>query len=224
MIDMPRESRRTVQEVHHYLLTQLNLALRRPGMYGGEIALRLYMDATAFADDREAAWREELEQLRTRECFPSTGVRGAFRLLWGDDHEGAVSSVYAEIAHRQGWLELDRTLSLAEYDEIFRTSKSWCAQDRFLSEVYTTFGPPSVLFGGTNPNFPKTLAYSTDRPEDPLICFHLWNGFASPPSSESVPVHAEPALLAIRTGGTRFTDGFTFAPEGTSRRQPSDQL
>ncbi|MFI7469455.1 hypothetical protein [Nonomuraea sp. NPDC049646] len=216
---MPPESKRTVQELHRYLLNQLNAVLRRPGMFGGEMALRLYLDAMAFADDREALWREEMEQLRIRECFLSTGVRGAFRLLWEDDHEGAVSSVYAEIAHRRGWLELDRTLSSAEYDEILRTSTSWCGQDRFLSEVHTTFGPPSVLFGGANPNFPKTLAYCTNRPEDPLICFHLWNGFASPLDGRSPPVHAEPALLAIRSGGARFIDGFTFTPEGTSRRR-----
>jgi hypothetical protein len=223
MIGMPDESgSRTIQQVREYLLTQLNLALRRPGMFGGEIALWLFMGAMAFTDDREEAWREELDMLRTRGASVSTGVTGAFQRLWGDGHEGAVSSVFAEVAHRQGWLALDRTLSSTEYDQMLISSRSWCTQDRFLSEVSATFGPPSVLFGGTNPNFPKTLAYATGRSEDALICFHLWNGFASHPIAGPAPVHTEPVLLAVRIGGARFADGFTFTPEGTSRRQPSE--
>ncbi|MFD5922279.1 hypothetical protein ACFVYP_36675 [Kitasatospora sp. NPDC058201] len=48
---------RTAREVREYLLTQLNGALRRPGMCGGETTLRLYLDAVAFADAAEPAWQ-----------------------------------------------------------------------------------------------------------------------------------------------------------------------
>ncbi|MEV8326648.1 hypothetical protein [Kitasatospora sp. NPDC056731] len=212
---------RTAQEVREYLLTHLNDALRRPGMYGGETALRLYLDAVAFAADADQEWQEELKDLQTRRGSSSTGVRGAFQDLWGDAHEGAVASVYAEIAHRQGWLQLDRTLTSAEYDELRRISESWCREDRLLSDVVTRFGPPSILFGGNNPNYPKTLAYATDRRDDTLLCFHLWNSFATSPSSSSASVHAEPVLWAFRDGGTLFTDGFTFTPEGSARRRAS---
>ncbi|MFD6936661.1 hypothetical protein ACFWAP_10990 [Streptomyces goshikiensis] len=147
---------RTAQEVREYLLTHLNDALRRPGMYGGEAALRLYLDAVAFAADAEQEWQEELKDLQTRRGPSSSGVRGAFQDLWGDAHEGAVASVYAEIAHRQGWLRLDRTLTSAEYDEIRRISESWCREDRLLSDVVTRFGPPSILFGGTTPTTPRS--------------------------------------------------------------------
>ncbi|MGQ4385176.1 hypothetical protein [Streptomyces sp. SAS_270] len=207
---------RTAQEVREYLLAQLNAAMRRPGMYGGETALRLYLDAVAFADAAEQVWQEELKDLQTRVVF-STGVRGAFQELWGDTHEGSVASVYAEIAHRQGWLRLDRTLTSSEYDEIRHAGETWCREDRFLSDVVTAFGPPSVLFGGTNPNYPKTLAYTTGRRDDALLCFHLWNGFLPSPSPSSSCVHAEPILWAFRAGGTLFMDGFTFTPEGTAR-------
>ena len=213
---------RTVQEVRDHLVTHLNAALRRPGMYGGEMAVRLYLDAVAFADAAEKAWQEELEGLRTRRAFFATGVGGAFQGLWGDAHEGSVASVYAEIAHRQGWLRLDRTLTSVEYDEIRRTSGPWCRKDRLLSDVVTAFGPPSVLFGGSNPRCSKTLAYATDRRDDPLLCFHLWNGLSPSPSSPSASVRAEPALWAIRAGGTLFTDGFTFTPEGAARRTNAD--
>ncbi|MFE0463730.1 hypothetical protein ACFW1A_31205 [Kitasatospora sp. NPDC058965] len=219
-----RNDRRTAQEVLDYLLTHLNDALRRPGMYGGETAIRLYLDAVAFADASEQEWQQELKDLQTRRGSSSTGVRGAFQDLWGDAHEGAVASVYAEIAHRQGWLQLDRTLTSAEHHEIRRVSETWCRQDRLLSDVVTAFGPPSVLFGGNNPNYPKTLAYATDQRDDSLLCFHFWNSFAADPSSPSVSIHAEPVLWAFRHGGTLFTDGFTFTPEGFARRDWAESL
>ncbi|MEY7975449.1 hypothetical protein AB8O53_03800 [Streptomyces pilosus] len=213
-----RNDGRTAQEVLDYLVAHLNGALRRPGMYGRETAIMLYLDAVAFADATEQAWQQELQDLQTRRGFSATGVRGAFEDLWGDAHEDAVASVYAEIAHRQGWLQLDRTLTSAEHHEIRRASQTWCRKDRLLSDVITAFGPPSVLFGGDNPNYPKTLAYATDQRDDTLLCFHLWNSFATDPRSSSVSVHAEPVLWAFRYGGTLFTDGFTFTPEGSARR------
>jgi hypothetical protein len=214
---------RTALEVREYLLTQLNAAMRRPGMYGGEMALRLYLDAVAFADDVEQAWHQELRDLQSRQMSFSTGVHGAFQDLWGDAHEGAVASVYAEIAHRHAWLRLDRALTTTEYDDVCHTSSTWCREDRFLSDIVTAFGPPSVLFGGSNPNYPKTLAYAAGRREDPLLCFHLWNGLAPSPSQSPTPVHTEPVLWAFRAGGDLFIDGFTFTPEGSTRRSQSSE-
>ncbi|MFI1092114.1 hypothetical protein [Streptomyces sp. NPDC020917] len=212
---------RTVQDVLDYLVTHLNGALRRPGMYGGEVAIRLYFDAVAFADAAEQAWKQELKDLQTRRASFPTGVRGAFQDLWGDAHEGAVASVYAEIAHRQGWLRRDRTLTSTEHDEIRRVSETWCRKDRLLSDVVTEFGPPSVLFGGNNPHYPKTLAYATGQRDDALLCFHLWNDFARTPGQSLASVHAEPVLWAFRNGGALFTDGFVFTPEGSARRRAS---
>ncbi|GLW20537.1 hypothetical protein Mame01_05800 [Microbispora amethystogenes] len=39
----------TLETVRAYLLAQANSALRRPSMHGGEIAVRLYLDAVAVA-------------------------------------------------------------------------------------------------------------------------------------------------------------------------------
>jgi len=36
-------------DVRNYLVAELNATLRWPGMYGGEMAMRLYLDAVAFA-------------------------------------------------------------------------------------------------------------------------------------------------------------------------------
>jgi hypothetical protein len=63
---------RTAEEMRNYLLTQLNSALRRPGMYGGEVAIRLFWDAVAFADDREHAWGGQARRGRQRLPLAST--------------------------------------------------------------------------------------------------------------------------------------------------------
>ncbi|MFD9787809.1 hypothetical protein ACFWYX_28195 [[Kitasatospora] papulosa] len=73
-----RNDERTAQEALDYLVMHLNGALRRPGMYGGETAIRLYLDAVAFAEASEQEWQQELKDLQTRRGFSSTGVRGAF--------------------------------------------------------------------------------------------------------------------------------------------------
>ncbi|MGW3106679.1 hypothetical protein [Streptomyces sp. NPDC001100] len=39
-------------EIHAYLIRQLNLALRRPGMFGNESALRTLLDHLLFVEER----------------------------------------------------------------------------------------------------------------------------------------------------------------------------
>ena len=73
---------RTVADVRGYLLSELNSALRRTGMYGGEMALRLYFDAVAYADEREQDWRRETDLLPDRGAGVSTGVSGAGSLAF----------------------------------------------------------------------------------------------------------------------------------------------
>lgn len=82
----------TAQEVLDYLVTRLSGALRRPGRYGGEMAIRPYFDAVAFADATAQAWQQDLKGPVTRRGFSSIGVRGAFQDLWSDAHEGVVAS------------------------------------------------------------------------------------------------------------------------------------
>ncbi|MFB7383910.1 hypothetical protein ACFC0A_41625, partial [Kitasatospora purpeofusca] len=99
----------------------------------------------------------------------------------------------------------DPHLGRAPRDPSRRVSETWCRKDRLLSDIVTAFGPPSVLFGGNNPNYPKTLAYATDQRDDTLLCFHLWNSFAPAPSTTSASDHAEPVHRAFRDGGTLFS-------------------
>jgi hypothetical protein len=210
---------RTISDVRAYLLEQVNLALRRPGMYGGEIALRLYFDAMAFVDGREQLWAEDLAALKSREAFFPTGVTGAVERVMGERAEDVMASVYAEVAHRHTWLTLDKELSPVEYDHVRESFRPWCAHDRTHSDVLAEFGPPSMLIGGSNPLYPKTLAYGTARPDNPLIFLHVWNGTEPGATASWPPDHPEPVLLAARCGEERFIDGFTFTPKGAVRRE-----
>ncbi|MGV9776739.1 hypothetical protein ACWDS7_32515, partial [Streptosporangium sp. NPDC003464] len=64
----------------------------------------------------------------------------------------------------------------------------------------------------------KTLAYTTERVTDLMICFHLWNGTDPGTRSSWSPAHNEPILLAVRCGRGPFKDTFTFTPQGSMRR------
>src|SRR3954471_20093933 len=136
---------RTVADVRGYLVDQLNSALRRSSMYGGESALRIFFDAMAFVDDREQDWHRELDALRNRGASSSTGASGAVEQVLGERSEHVMASVYADLAHRYGWLKLDQPLESAEYDRIRRDVVAWCASDRTMSGTLAEFGPPSIL-------------------------------------------------------------------------------
>lgn len=144
--------------VRAYLVEQLNFALRRPGMYGGELAIRMLFDHLLFVEQRSQAWNEEMHALEERGAWAATGVQGAFDCLLPGDHGYSVSSVYAEIARRLGWLVPDRVLDSASYASLRQTAGVWAAQDRVWGDVVARFGPPSVLFGGTNPLYGKHWA------------------------------------------------------------------
>ncbi|MEU6802228.1 hypothetical protein [Streptomyces neyagawaensis] len=79
------------------------------------------------------------------------------------------------------------------------------------------FGAPSVLFGGTNPLYGKTLGYLSEDPGQPMVVFHLWNGAAAGTDSWP-PEHEQPLLLAVRFGGGPFRRSVTFIPEGERRK------
>jgi hypothetical protein len=237
----PAPPRPAPGDLRGYLLTQFNQALRRLGMYGGEDALLLLADALAFADACQPEWNETIAELQAHGAATSARVRGAFQRLWGDqgpNPHDAVASIYAEVALPRGWVTLDHALDRREYDELDQSSAPWAGQDRTLTGVLATYGPPSIWFGGTNPYYPKTLGYTTaptaptaDGGPHSLICFHLWNR-PQPAAAPRRAVHDEPILLAVRhpshpgpghhgPGSSRpFADRFTFTPAGARHRHP----
>ncbi|WP_369269210.1 hypothetical protein AB5J55_03430 [Streptomyces sp. R11] len=65
----------SAEEIHAYLVEQLNPALRRPGMFGGETALWMLVDHLLFMEGQPTAWAEEKERLAERGCWDALGVR-----------------------------------------------------------------------------------------------------------------------------------------------------
>ncbi|MFE7528987.1 hypothetical protein ACFU7Y_25210 [Kitasatospora sp. NPDC057542] len=205
-------------EIHTYLVARLNDALRRPGMWGGELGIRLMLDHLLLLERRQEAWDDEQRALEQRKAWTPTGVKGAFGGFLPADHDASVASVYAEFAHRQGWLRTDRVLSTDEYASMLATIDSWAAHDRVWADVTSFFGTPSVLFGGTNPYYGKTLGYVTAGLSAPMVFFHLWNGTDPDAEPSWPPAREQPLLLAIRRGDASFAASFTYTPEGHRRR------
>ncbi|TDC59422.1 hypothetical protein E1258_17985 [Micromonospora sp. KC207] len=213
-------------EARRHHRKQVNDVLRRPGMYGrDETAERLVLEAMAAVNGSLSRWWAECDGLRERRAFTATGVRGAYcDVLPAGALRDATASMYAGIAHRCGWLDLDRALSKAEYRQLMADLDGWVAQDRTLSEVIETFGAPSLWIGGTNSFYSKTFAYTTADPDDHLICLHLWNTIANvAPDARLRGVHPEPVVLAVRHRPGDFSGSFSFTPEGLRRRPTRDQ-
>ncbi|RMI45529.1 hypothetical protein EBO15_09450 [Actinomadura harenae] len=209
---------RAAAEIRDYLVDQLNLTLRRPEMYGGETAIRLVLDHLEYAEHRDRAGLPSL--LEERGAWTPRGVTGAFAQVIPGDYESGIASVYAEYAQARGWLKIDRALTAAEYSALATEYRRWTAQDRSLTDVLETFGPPSILFGGTNPLYGKTLSYTSGAPTDPVVSFHLWNGTEPDAESTWPPLYNEPVLLVARSTTQTFETSLAFTPEGT-RRRPS---
>lgn len=211
-------ARPTLHEMRQYHVSRLNEALRRPGMWGRELTIRMFMDAVAFVEGLEEVWRHEQEMLRTRGAFNALGVHGVVTELMPRyrDDGAAVASVYADIAWRHGWLTVDRTLPDAELRPLRDDPTSWCTRNRNLDDVLAALGPPSVRFGGGTPHFSKTLAYASADHSQRLVCLHFagvydWKAPSPQPTSP-------PTLVAIRYGDGPFHDTFTFTPAGVAYR------
>ncbi|WP_245769718.1 hypothetical protein [Streptomyces indicus] len=208
------------EEIRAHLVEYLNLALRRPGMFGGETTLRILFDHLLFVERQPEGFAQQQQVLADRGAWSAIGVTGAFRdLIPGRNYEYGMASVYAEFALRRGWLRPDRVLADDEYEALKGRVRQWAGEDRTWADVTAEFGSPCVLFGGTNPRYGKTLGYLSEDLEQPMVVFHLWNGSA-PGAEPWPPEHEQPLLLAVRYGEGPFRQTFTFTPEGL-RRKPS---
>jgi len=207
---------RDADDIRAYLRDRVNSAVRRLGMFGGELSMILLSEALAYASGQEQQWERQRAALKDREGFYPTGVTGAVQdILRRDDQpDDAVASVYAELAHRNGWLNLDRALTKAKYDNLSTQVASMCRRDWTMTELRLRLGAPSVLCGGGNPRFPSTLVYLAEDPERPAVCLHFWNG--TDERTGQWPKFSEPLLFAVRHGSGRFRESFTFTPAGTA--------
>jgi hypothetical protein len=213
-----------VDEIHAYL--QLNRALRRPGMFGThDSALRMLIDHLLFVEKEPEAWVEQERAWESRGVLTSSSVAGAFRDLIPEGYDQhCIASVYAEFAHRRGWLRADRPLSTDQHRALRTGVRQWAETDRLCADVTAEFGSPSILFGGTSPLYSKTLGYLSEDPDEPMVFFHLWNGSTPDTESPWPPEHEEPLLIAVRFGDGPFRQTFTFTPEGQRRGPESGRV
>jgi hypothetical protein len=67
-------------EIRAYLIDELNLVLRRPGMFGkeSELALRMLMDHLLFVECQPEALADQQCVWEERGAWSSTGVAGVF--------------------------------------------------------------------------------------------------------------------------------------------------
>ncbi|MFB7656406.1 MULTISPECIES: hypothetical protein [unclassified Streptomyces] len=206
----------TAEEIRTHLVDQLNQALRRAGMFGGEVALRLLIDHLLFVERRPEAFARQQQEWEERGLWSCIGVRGAFRdAMLGHSDEYGMASVYGEFAQRCGWLSPDRVLAPRAYEDLVGRVRRWAGKDRTWADVTTEFGEPSVLFGGTNPRYGKTLGYLSEDPEQPMVFFHLWNDFEREAE--------QPLLLAVRFSGQPLPHALTFTPQGELRRSATGE-
>lgn len=214
----------TSSEMHRHLVEQLNSALRRPGMYGGQTTLLLLVHQLLFMERRPQAWDEYKRLLEERGAWYSTGVTGVFRHLFPDnDDEHGASSVFAEFAFQCDWLRPDRVLDTRAYDALSSSVHQWARTDRVWADVVEEFGAPSVLFGPISPFHGKTLGYLTDDPHTPMVFFHLGGKVGPGAAPSGQPPRPESILLAVRLSGGSFPADLTFTPEGRRLRPaPAD--
>ncbi len=220
------ESLAGADEIHAYLVEQLNSALRRPGMFSQrDAALRMLVDHLLFVERQPEVWAEERRSWASRGAAgSSTGLGGMFEeLMPGGYDQNCVASVYAEFAHRRGWLRPDRLLPADEHRALRARVRPWAQTDRSWADVLSEFGPPSILCGGASPLYSKTLGYLGEDPEEPMVFFHLWNGSTTAAESTWHELD-EPVLLAVRFADTPFDEAFTFSPEGQRRRPKPGSL
>ncbi|MEU9094255.1 hypothetical protein ACIOEW_19495 [Streptomyces sp. NPDC087901] len=212
------DSLATAPEIHAHLIDQFNHVLRSPETFGGEVSLHVLIRNLLFVERRPEAFALQRQAWIDSRTLTATGVIGAYReLIPGRSYDDGMASVYAEFAQRCGWLESDRLLTPAEYEALKSSVRPWAGKDRTWPDVTAAFGPPSVLLGGDNPLYGKTLGYLSEDTEQPMVVFHLWNGSA-PGTDSWPPEHEQPLLLAVRFGDGPFRETFTFTPEGERRR------
>ncbi|MEU1086635.1 hypothetical protein ABZ401_07320 [Streptomyces sp. NPDC005892] len=212
-------------QIHTHLVEQLNSALRRPGIFSqGDAALRMLVDHLLFVERQPEVWAEEQRSWASRGAGSSTGLGCMFEeLMPGGHDQNCVASVYAEFAHRRGWLRPDRLLPADEHHALRARVRPWAQTDRSWADVLSEFGPPSILCGGTSPLYSKTLGYLGEDREEPMVFFHLWNGRTTAAESARREFD-EPVLLAVRFADAPFDEAFTFTPEGQRRRPEPGSL
>lgn len=195
MISMPeRPDLRSSPEMREHLVSELNAALRRPGMYGGELGIRLIIGHLLHLERGDTVWAEQQRSMMSRGVWTSLGVSGAFLGLIPAPHQDAAASVYSEFARTRGWLRPDRTLTDDEYERLRRELPAWAARDRSWRSAPAL----TATSGAASPSRPK--ARDSAPPPDPAA---VTPGRATVKHGRA-GLDTEPAVDQDEQGGAAF--------------------
>lgn len=223
---------RTALEIQNRLLTALNFALPRLGMYGGpscgDISMSHLLSDLAFIDERENEYQQHFNNLKTRGTFTQTGVSGAFYKQTGlRATSDEVGSIYASIAFKMGYLSTARILSETDFITLTHDLRETCSNNDFTTTtVIKEFGIPSWKSSDTNPFYPCVYLYLCDKLEHGVVAFDFWNVVEYDREAQKTigQFGSLPVLRNIRIEGPIFANEFTFTPVGTEIRSQHASL
>jgi len=123
-------------------------------MYGGTdwgvwLLLHYLLEDLCFIDQQEDRLRNELDSLWNRDLCRSTGMIGAIKdRIAGADFGNEVASIFAPLAFRLGYIDLDRHLDDGEWRRLTKGLRSRVtARDWSPQEISELFGRPSLEIG-----------------------------------------------------------------------------
>lgn len=162
---------RSSKEILRRTRSGLNGAIRRPGMFGGTLAVESLMADMAWGQRRELDLQAAGRQIVSRASWTSTGVEGAFQSLTPDlPALHPAMSVLSDVCRRLDWLDLDDEPDSARYWRVSNGSAAFVsAKDSVLDDVIAEFGPPSIRIG--NPRRESVIGYAGPKLEHPIVWF-----------------------------------------------------
>lgn len=131
-----------------------------------------------FIDQRDGQFESERDRLNAQGLWTNLGTYGPF--FWNLPRptgyefkrplEVECASVWAQVAFRLGYLQLDRTLNLAEWETIASSINRFRSGDWHQEEVTALFGLPSFVIGSLKKDH-RCQCYATADPEQPWFFF-----------------------------------------------------
>jgi hypothetical protein len=168
---------RTVDEVRTRKLEDVGSLVRRSGMHatsgrGMDIVARGLFYDLCFIDERDAEFATEIRRL---DRYGKQGVSGAFEAVFGPDCNfvSEVASVFAEVFHGFGYLDLERRLDAVEWRGLVDgVREEYELTDSRQSHVLARHGKPSLVVDG------RVFCYAVAGAASGWVFFDFWEEYA----------------------------------------------
>jgi hypothetical protein len=172
-------------------------------------------------DEREQELADLLHDLTTFDISGSQGVLSGLEYWRRDvaDPAEEITSVYADIAVRLGYLSVARRLSSNEWHDLLRWVRLCCRRLEWRSSnVVASFGTPALNWG-------TVYAYAGPADADRMVFFDFCNACSmrSGPSysRKRYPKPEELVLRSVRLPTQIGVYEYAFTPHGRRHHRPS---